>query len=208
MRLVNDKLAAELLEKGKTEFLEKGFQGASLRSIAASLGVTTGAIYRYYTDKEALFDALVAAPAEEMERRYRKAQQEFATLPLDQEIMVLPKVSESGHDWMIDFLYDNLDAFKLITGCSTGTKYEHYIDVLIEIETNSGRSLIDKMTAAGMKISPIDDNLIHIVSSALFSGMFETVRHDMPRHKATEYLECLKKFYTAGWFCILGISGK
>ena len=48
MRTTNPKLAAGLLEAGKREFLEKGFQGASLRNIAASLGVTTGAIYGYY----------------------------------------------------------------------------------------------------------------------------------------------------------------
>ena len=43
MRLINEKLAADLLEAGKKEFLAHGFQGASLRDIAASLGVTTGA---------------------------------------------------------------------------------------------------------------------------------------------------------------------
>ncbi|RGI95082.1 TetR family transcriptional regulator, partial [Hungatella hathewayi] len=41
MRLINEKLAADLLEAGKKEFLAHGFQGASLRDIAASLGVTT-----------------------------------------------------------------------------------------------------------------------------------------------------------------------
>jgi len=207
MKLVNDKLAAQLLEAGKKEFLKKGFQGASLRSIAASLGVTTGAIYRYYTDKEALFDALVAAPAEEMACKYREAQQAFAMLPVEQELIELPEVSASGHNWMVDLLYNHFDAFKLIACCSAGTRYEHFIDTLIEIETNSGHALIDKMTAAGIQIRPIDDNLIHIVACALFSGMFETVRHDMPRDKAMEYLDCLKEFYTAGWFRILGISG-
>lgn len=58
------RLAAKLLEAAKTEFLTKGFRNASLRNIAASAGVTTGAIYRYYANKEALFDALVAEPAE------------------------------------------------------------------------------------------------------------------------------------------------
>ena len=35
MRPVNEKLAADLLEAGKQEFLEKGFQGASMRGIAS-----------------------------------------------------------------------------------------------------------------------------------------------------------------------------
>lgn len=35
-----------------------------MRNIAAFIGVTTGAIYRYYVDKKAFFDALVAGPPE------------------------------------------------------------------------------------------------------------------------------------------------
>lgn len=57
MRPLNEQLAVDLLEAGKKVFLEMGFRDASLRKIASQLGVTTGAIYRYYTDKEALFDA-------------------------------------------------------------------------------------------------------------------------------------------------------
>ena len=76
MRPVNEKLRVDLLEAGKREFMESGFRGASLKSIAASLGVTTGAIYRYYTDKEALFDGLVREPAHELVERYRTLQQQ------------------------------------------------------------------------------------------------------------------------------------
>lgn len=62
------------------------------------------------------------------------------------------------------------------------------------------------MTEAGYALKPIDDELIHIVASALFNGMFETVRHDMPRDKAFAYMDGLREFYSAGWFRILGIS--
>lgn len=42
MRLLNDELAKNILEASKKEFLEKGFQKASVRSIAAAVNVTTG----------------------------------------------------------------------------------------------------------------------------------------------------------------------
>ena len=45
MRPINEKLAADLLQAGKQEFLEKGFQGASMRGIAARMGVTTFVSY-------------------------------------------------------------------------------------------------------------------------------------------------------------------
>ena len=205
MRLINEKLAADLLEAGKKEFLAHGFQGASLRDIAASLGVTTGAIYRYYTDKAELFSALVEKPARELEERYRAAQKEFADQPLQDQLTELPEVSDEN-SWIMEFIYDNFDAFKLIVCCSAGTGYEHYLDTLVEIEANSGRALLERMEEAGQQIHQIDDALIHIVSSALFNGIFETVRHDMPRDKAFVYLNDLKEFYSARWFKLLGMS--
>lgn len=205
MRLINEKLAADLLEAGKKEFLAHDFQGASLRDIAASLGVTTGAIYRYYTDKAELFSALVEKPARELEERYRAAQKEFADQPLQDQLTELPEVSDEN-SWIMEFIYDNFDAFKLIVCCSAGTGYEHYLDTLVEIEANSGRALLERMEEAGQQIHQIDDALIHIVSSALFNGIFETVRHDMPRDKAFVYLNDLKEFYSAGWFKLLGMS--
>ena len=206
MRPVNEKLRADLLEAGKREFMENGFRGASLKSIAASLGVTTGAIYRYYTDKEALFDELVREPAKELVERYQTLQQTFAGRNLEEQLQKLPEVPDKEASWMMDFLYDHFDAFKLIACCSSGTKYEHYLDTLAEIEDNAGRALIEKMAEAGYSLPQIDDELIHIMSSALFNGIFETVRHDMPREKALRYMASLRDFYSAGWFKLLGIS--
>ena len=43
----------------KKEFLEKGYVDASLRTIAAEAGTTTGTIYSRYGGKEGLFSAIV-----------------------------------------------------------------------------------------------------------------------------------------------------
>ena len=107
---------------------------------------------------------------------------------------------------MLAFSYAHFDAFQLIACCAGGTKYEHYLDTLAEIEDNAGRALIEKMAEAGYSLPQIDDELIHIMSSALFNGIFETVRHDMPREKALRYMASLRDFYSAGWFKLLGIS--
>ena len=205
MRVLNEKLCADILETGRKEFLALGYRDASLRHIAASLGVTTGAIYRYYADKEALFDALVAQPAQELADRYRAVQQTFAQQSVEEQVRNLPEVPDEEAGWMLDFIYDHFDAFKLIACCAGGTKYEHYLDTLAEIEDNAaGPSLKDGR--AGYSLPQIDDELIHIMSSALFNGIFETVRHDMPREKALRYMASLRDFYSAGWFKLLGIS--
>lgn len=206
MRPLNEQLAADLLEAGKKVFLEMGFRDASLRKIAAALGVTTGAIYRYYTDKEALFDAIVSRPAEELVNRYRQSQQEYAGRPLEEQLAGLTAVSQEN-SWMMDFIYDHFDIFKLIVCSSVGTRYEHYIDILVEIETNSAIQLREKMQEAGYELPLLDDELAHMISSGLFNCMFETVRHDMPKDKALAYTGSYQLFYTAGWIRILGLKG-
>lgn len=205
MRPLNEQLAADLLEAGKKVFLKEGFQNASLRKIAATLGVTTGAIYRYYTDKESLFDAIVSKDAEELETRYRIAQQEYASLPLEEQMKGLSGVSEENM-WMMEFIYDHFDIFKLITCDSVGTRYEHYIDTLVEIEANSALQLAEQMKEAGYDLPLLDEDLAHMISSGLFNCVFETVRHDMPREKAFAYIGSYQLFYTAGWLRILGLK--
>lgn len=55
-----EKSTLELIHTAaKAEFMEKGFQAASLRNIIKTAGVTTGAFYGYYGRKEELFAALV-----------------------------------------------------------------------------------------------------------------------------------------------------
>ena len=72
-----------LMSCAVAEFMEKGFAGASLRSIAAAADMTTGAIYGYFSGKEALFDAVVAPAADELYARYEGAQDRFYEQPLE-----------------------------------------------------------------------------------------------------------------------------
>lgn len=48
-----------LLKAAKREFALRGYKGASLRQICASAGVTTGALYFFFKNKEDLFRTVV-----------------------------------------------------------------------------------------------------------------------------------------------------
>lgn len=49
----------KILDSGKLNFLSYGFERANLRKICKDAGVTTGAFYRHFEDKNELFNALV-----------------------------------------------------------------------------------------------------------------------------------------------------
>ena len=40
----------------------------------------------------------------------------------------------------------------------------------------------------------------------MFTGFFETVIHDMPKSQSRQYIKELRKFYTAGWIKIMGLT--
>ncbi|WP_312355617.1 TetR/AcrR family transcriptional regulator, partial [Aminipila sp.] len=49
-----------ILESAKKEFLERGYETASLKTICENAEITTGALYKRYRGKEDLFCAVVA----------------------------------------------------------------------------------------------------------------------------------------------------
>lgn len=69
----------ELLRCARDEFLEMGFQEASLRVIAAKAGTSTGSIYTRYGDKAGLFHALVDDVVNGIEQWFENAQASSTT---------------------------------------------------------------------------------------------------------------------------------
>lgn len=96
MNAISSTTLESIHKAAKAEFLEKGFQSASLRRIVKSVGMTTGAFYGYYKSKEELFEALVGEHYRFMIRRFKEAQSEFAALPPALQPENLSSISGSG----------------------------------------------------------------------------------------------------------------
>ncbi|SCZ10727.1 TetR/AcrR family transcriptional regulator [Alkaliphilus peptidifermentans] len=59
MQIKKDEIRLSILKEAEKEFLEKGFEGASLRKIVKAAGTTIGNFYNYFESKELLFEELV-----------------------------------------------------------------------------------------------------------------------------------------------------
>ena len=194
-----------ILHAGKQEFLQKGFRAASLRNIVRDAGVTTGAFYGYFKSKQELFQALVERPARTFLERFERAQADFAGLSPEQQSGRMGEISGNCIEWMVEYIYGHYDAFKLILCCSEGTKYEHFIHTMVEIEVDGTHRFMDVLKDMGHPVREMDSQLEHILVSGLFSGFFEIVIHDMPQENARRYVRDLREFYTAGWVKIMGL---
>ena len=174
-----------------------------MRVIARRAGVTTGAIYGYYSDKAALFDAIVTEPAEALYEKFLNAVNRFEALSPEDQYEKVDDVAINELDTLLNILYENHDAFMLVFSCSSGTRWEGYLDLLIKIEEDSSRDFLLRMKEAGQDIPYISNRMIHMIASAYFNAFAEVILHDMPRDEATEYIGKLSDFFTAGWMKLL-----
>lgn len=194
----------KILDAGTEEFMEKGFTDASLRQIVKNAGVTTGAFYGYYSSKEALFAALVEPHAAAIMGRFMTAQTDFAALPPQEQPAHMGKESAECIDWMIDYIYDHYDPCKLLICRSGGTPYEHFIHNMVEVEVEATFRYMDVLRMLGRPAPVLERELCHIISSGMFEGIFEVLRHDMPKDRAKQFVTRLEEFSTAGWLKIMG----
>ena len=186
------------------EFLDKGFQGASLRQIVKNAGVTTGAFYGYFSSKEALFNALVEPHAAALMGKFMEAQTSFAELPEEQQPSHMGVESRTYLDWMVDYICQHRETVKLLLTRSEGTSYEHFVHNMVEVEVEYTLQYMEVLRRLGRDIPVLDKSLCHIIASGMFNGIFEIVIHDMPRKQALQDVDHLRDFYTAGWLKLMG----
>ncbi|MEE0835367.1 MAG: TetR/AcrR family transcriptional regulator [Clostridia bacterium] len=188
----------------KQEFLIKGFKSASLRNIVKTAGVTTGAFYGYFSSKEALFASIVEPHAAAVMGRFMTTQTEFAELPKEEQPEHMGKESAECVDWMIDYMYEHYEDFKILICCADGTSYEHFIDSMVEVEVEYTFRYIEVLKSLGKDVPEIGCELCHMIADGMFEGVFEVIRHDMPKDQAKIFIAQLREFYTAGWMKIMG----
>ena len=204
MEKKNDTLK-QIYRAAMDEFLEKGFADASLRQIVKNAGVTTGAFYGYYSSKEALFTALVEPHAVAVMGIFMRAQTAFSELPEAEQPSHVGVESSDCIKEMLDYVYQNLEPFKLLVCKAQGTGYEDFIHNMVEIEVEATRRFMDVLRRQGREVPDLDDQLCHIIASGMFHGMFEVVVHDMPYDRAKHYVQQLQDFFLAGWHSLIGV---
>ncbi|WP_152658211.1 TetR/AcrR family transcriptional regulator [Oceanobacillus sp. CFH 90083] len=190
----NSKLTRErILSEAHHAFLNQGFQSASLRDIAKKAHVTTGAMYNHFKNKEDLFEALVESSASELLNYIRQIYQQVD----GEDNETIEKTSLDSTDKIIDYIYNHFGDFKLIFCCSTGSKYENYLNELAQIEEEFQKKVLDRW---GIKVN---EHFLHVICVAGFHDLYEIVDHDLSKEEAIEYMDTVKRFRMAGWKAIL-----
>lgn len=198
-------VSEKILACAKQEFLEKGYSEASLRTIAAKADTTTGSIYSRFRDKEGLFDALVKPAADGLIQIFLQIQETFHATKAEDQPKVLEQYTASGMDGMLDYVYDHFEEFRLLLDASYGTRYQDFVEQLVDIETEYTYKYMEA-TASLQDGSMITEDFVHITARAMFDSMFEVVRHRMDRDTARKYIHMLEKYHYGGWGALIKLG--
>ena len=188
-----------ILETAKRHFLSDGLTGASLRNIVKDAGLTTGAFYKYYPTKEALFDALTDPYLEHIYEIYDQVVAEFEKLSADDQTKNMASISDEGMEQMLDYVYDHYDNFKLLLKCGDSGKHENFIHGMVDREIKSSHRYLEKMKEEGVEVPVVDDSLMHMIYTGFFSSIFQIIEHDIDRITAKENIKQLKQFNIGGF---------
>lgn len=192
-----------ILKSAETEFLQYGFANASLRRIASGAGVTTGALYRYFTDKNALFDALVLPAYTGLLEQYR-LEGEGQIAQLQQEGMS-PMWEASGHTYkqFVEYIYDHYSAFRLLISGSEQSPYEHFTHTLVDMDVDITLQYLALARKLGLPVNEVSREELHIIANAQFSCLYEMVLHQHSRQDALRMTDKIVCFFSAGWQALL-----
>ena len=193
-----------ILASGMKMFLENGFERTNLRELCAEAGVTTGSFYRHFESKEDLFSYFVQPAVDEIKKDFTDAE------PICREEV---EAGDVRRLWMImdenrllDYIYRNFDALKLLLKCSDGTKYSDFLNDVVCMETDISLRYLGLAKERGLiAVELPSETEMHLICHAYISSAFEAVLHDLSRDVMENYIHTIVKFFTAGSYQVLGL---
>lgn len=193
-----------IMEAAKHEFMEYGFNDASLRRIAANAGIQVSGLYKHFSNKKGMFSSLVDPVVDGFYRLYHEIEDAYFS-----EIETV----DPGYEWEnenetvrgINYIYDHLDGFKLLLLKSNGTEYENFAHEVACLEENVTKRFMEQLRQKGVHVKPVDPLELHLLSSVYVESVFQIVEHNLTKEKAMHYADTLQKFYTAAWKALFGI---
>lgn len=196
----NEKETREnLLKAAKAEFLEKGYMQASLRNICKNAGVTTGALYFFFEDKEDLFANLVQEPLNQL---YEIMANHYS-VEMELSPESLCKYDDFSDDIAaareaVHYIYQYYDAFQLLLVKSQGSRFEGFVEQFVAVSERHYRVMADRM-ADHLGVKRIEDYMIHWIAHMQIDAFLYILTHEDSEETASLHMGAMIQYIIDGW---------
>lgn len=198
-----DKTASHvrIMAAAREEFMEFGFERASMRRIGERCGMTAAGIYRHCRDKADLFDQLVA-PTIERQNAWMDAHVHRYVDAIQGDEAV--RWNDSVIDMMREVVYPHMDDYRLLLTSAQGTRHERFLHRLTEASQAQMLEYLPMLKERGLAVRNISSRELHLLLSAYTDALFEPVVHGYSLEEALDCLELIEAFFLPGWKALLG----
>jgi len=193
MRKDND-TKEKLLISAKEEFMEKGFRDASLRTICSKAGVTTGAVYCFFGDKDGLLAGLVDDVYQGVKLSIDHHLTEMTGLSFSHS----PGDHDSFVEELVHVLYQDHDAVVLVMSKSEGSKYEHVVEDIISLVESKMTNLV-KTYSDSVPGKRVNRYMVHWLSHLSVMSFVHLLTHIDDEKEALKFMKPAMDHLITGW---------
>lgn len=182
-------LRIRLTDAARREFLESGYEKASLRKICAGAGVTTGALYFTFQNKEDLFECVVRGTVSRLE----KLSQEMIAAELEDG-----EAGIENEKRLLEFFWKNREDILILLEKAKGTRYENFMD-----DMTSHLEDVYEVFFRKYSHTEADRELIHILVKMKRQAYIELITGGYTLERTVELAEKIGWYADGGFECLM-----
>lgn len=176
------------------EFLNKGFEKASLRTIAANANVTVGAIYTRYKTKDILFCSLVQPLIEKISKTFTALKEDYSSDDPIADPQQFIETMQTESNMILHLLFDDYQQALLLLCKSTGSSMEHFFDIIVEKKIEESVKFFEN---AGIESMDID--VLKLLINSQFHTYYQIIENGYDLETARKILNAAIIYHTGGW---------
>lgn len=191
----------KLMQAAREEFLKYGFEKASLRTICKKAGMTTGALYFFFRDKDDLFcqltenvvsdvKTMMIAHTEQERKDYAKGRMHDATEDREMSRMV------------IQYACRHREECVLLIEKSEGSSRQGFIDEIIAIMQQGFLDMVRLYSnIPGMEKVPavFNECTIHWLAHVQVEAYLHIISHNLDEEEALKQADIVTEFLLSGF---------
>ena len=194
-----------ILQSAKAEFLAHGFERASLKTICENAEVTTGALYKRYSGKEALFAAVVEPTLTDLNAVLRQKGDVNPAELSDEELIKAWDMDEGYMMWWFQLLFDRREGFELLLTCAEGSSYTNFQHDWVEQMTGMTYGYYAEAHRRGLLTAELTRPELHVLLSAFWTTIYEPFIHHFRWEQIEAHNAVVCRLFD--WYTALGLRG-
>lgn len=194
MAIRNHSLDDKIIEAATTEFLEFGFQGASLRRIAQRANLSTGALYTRYENKDALFCSIVKDILSEISHEFEPLQKGYMDAQKSNSVDAILEAIRQEERVYQKILLKYYDQCVLFFCQSDGSSLQAKLEEFMAYKAKETVAFLENISK-----KEVNADGVEILLLQQFYCYRAILQKRLSKEQTTACLKMVENFQEAGW---------